>query len=68
MPPIKEGTTATKATTIDLTETSPDLEGEVAAGADSTKPKIIKIKRKTKDTTDLPRTLRSNKARPNYAE
>ena len=55
-------------TTIDLTGNSPDLEGEGVAADGTIKPKVTKIRRKQKDTNDLPRTLRSHKARPNYAE
>ena len=64
----KGDTTVPRATTIDLTGNSPDLEGEGVAGDGTIKPKVTKIKRKQKDTSELSRTLRSHKARPNYAE
>ena len=57
-----------RATTIDLTGNSPDLEGEGVAGDGTIKPKVTKIKRRQKDTSELSRTLRAHKARPNYAE
>ena len=64
----KVDTTVPRATTIDLTGNSPDLEGEGVAGDGTIKPTVTKIKRRQKDTSELSRTLRSHKARPNYAE